>query len=266
MKNIGIIGFGFVGRAIAHGFSLHANVRAYDKYEDGTHSLKDTVEGSEFIFVCVPTPADESGEQDPTILCDAVVSVMNNADTRKTIILKSTIVPGTTRTLAELYPKHDFVFNPEFLTQRASKLEFINASRIVIGGETADAEAVNRVESLYRDRFTQTPIHKTTWEGAELVKYMSNCFFSMKISFLNEMYDIAQELGVDFESLRNMWIADYRIGNSHIDVPGHDGKRGYGGKCFPKDVKAFIHWAEKKSLHADMCKTADSVNERVRRD
>ena len=118
----------------------------------------------------------------------------------------------------------------------------------------------------FRPRFPHTPVFKTTWEAAEMAKYMANCFFAIKVSFLNEMYDAAQSIGVTYEELRNMWLADFRIGNSHSDVPGHDGYRGYGGKCFPKDVKAFVKWAESNKLSMDMCKAADSVNERVRRE
>ena len=87
---------------------------------------------------------------------------------------------------------------------------------------------------------------------------------AVKVSFLNELYDVAENIGVEYEQLRNMWLADARIGNSHTDVPGHDGSRGYGGKCFPKDVKAFIKWAEDQGLKMDICKAADTVNERIR--
>ncbi len=82
---------------------------------------------------------------------------------------------------------------------------------------------LNEIEALYRNRFVHTPIYKTTYEGAELVKYMANCFFALKISYLNEIYDIAKKLGIEYDDLKKMWLADGRIGNSHADVPGHDG-------------------------------------------
>ncbi|MCF8019825.1 MAG: hypothetical protein K9L62_10480 [Vallitaleaceae bacterium] len=259
---IGIIGFGFLGRALAHGFVLHADIKIYDKYQDEFNSLEETVNTSDFIFVGVPTPMADDGSQDLSNIYDAVKNVDEVAIESKTIIIRSTVIPGTTRKVAEEYPRHNFVFFPEFLTERTAKLDFINASRLIFGG---DPLSTKKVENLFRERFPHTPIFKTTWEASEMVKYMSNCFFAIKISFLNEIYDIAEYAGVPYEELRNMWLSDYRIGNSHTDVPGHDGDRGYGGKCFPKDVKAFVKWAEEQNVNMDMCRAADAVNERIRK-
>ncbi len=259
---MGIIGFGFLGKALLHGFILHADIKIYDKYDNTYDSLDDTVNSSDFIFIGVPTPMKDDGNQDLSSIYDAVKGVVDVAKTRKIIVLRSTIIPGTTRTCADRYPDHDFVFCPEFLTERKAKLDFINSARIILGGEK---KITAKVEKLYRTRFSHTPIYKTDWESAEVVKYMSNAFFAIKIAFLNEMYDIAKSIGIPYGDLRDMWLADCRIGNSHTDVPGHDGQRGYGGKCFPKDVQAFIRWAEDYELELDMCRAAEQVNNRVRK-
>lgn len=259
---IGVVGFGFLGRALVHGFCLHADIKIYDKYDNTYDSLEDTVNSSDFIFIGVPTPMSEDGSQDLSNVKDAVASVVQVAESRKVIVLRSTIIPGTTRELARKYRKHDFVFFPEFLTERSAKLDFINAARIIFGGNLT---VTSKMEKLFRIRFPHTPIYRTTWEAAEVVKYMSNSFFAVKVSYLNEMYDIAKHIEVSYEDLRDMWLADCRVGNSHADVPGHDGNRGYGGKCFPKDVRAFIKWAEDNNLQIDMCKAADEVNKRVRK-
>ncbi len=259
---LGIIGFGFLGRALLHGFILHADIKIYDKYDNTYDTLDDTVNGSDFIFIGVPTPMKDDGRQDLSSIYDAVESVVEVAKERKIIVLRSTIIPGTTRICADRYPDHDFVFCPEFLTERQAKLDFINSARIILGGNKF---VTTKVEELYRIRFSHTPIYKTDWESAEVVKYMSNSFFAIKIAFLNEMYDIAKAIDVPYEDLRDMWLADGRIGNSHTDIPGHDGERGYGGKCFPKDVQAFIKWAEDYELDLDMCRAADQVNNRVRK-
>jgi len=258
---IGLIGFGFINSALSHGFILHADIKIYDKYDNIYDSLDDTVNSSDFIFIGVPTPMKDNGQQDLSNIYDAVESVVNVAKKRKIIILRSTIIPGTTRFCADRYPKHDFVFVPEFLTERQAKLDFINSARIILGGKK---RITKKVEKVFRVRFSHTPIYHTTWEAAEVVKYMSNAFFAVKIAFLNEIYDIAENIGVSYEDLRDMWLADCRIGNSHTDIPGHDGQRGYGGKCFPKDVQAFIKWAESCGLQLDMCEAADTVNSRVR--
>jgi len=258
---IGIIGFGFLGRALAHGFVLHANIKIYDKYDNNYNTIEETVNDSDFIFVGVPTPMDDDGSQDLSNVYDAVDSVVKVANKRKLIIIRSTIIPGTTRKIADKYSGHDFVFFPEFLTERTSKLDFINAARLIFGG---NYKHTYRVSEMFKERFPHTPVFHTSWEGAETLKYMINCFFAVKISYLNEIYDIASHVGVDYTLMRDMFLADYRVGNSHVDVPGHDGDRGYGGKCFPKDVKAFVKWAKSQGLYTEVCEAADSVNERVR--
>jgi len=264
MDNIGIIGFGFLGRALAHGFSLTTNIKIYDAYDNNYDTIEDTVNSSDFIMVGVPTPMYGDGRQDLSNIDDVVENVARVAESKKIIVLRSTSIPGATRNYAEKYSDHVFIFQPEFLTERSSKLDFINAARIIIGHDPDEDFYAKEVERLYRIRFPHTPIYLTTWEAAEVVKYMCNTFFAIKISFLNEIYDIAEHINVPFEDLKKMFLADGRIGNSHTDVPGHDGYRGYGGKCFPKDVLAFVRWAESKGLNTDMCKAANEVNERIR--
>jgi UDPglucose 6-dehydrogenase len=259
---IGIIGFGFLGRALAHGFNLYSDMKIYDKYDKSFDTLIETVNESDYIFVSVPTPMKDDGSQDLTNIYDAVDNIARVAKEGKIIILRSTIIPGTTRKIAYKYTKHDFVFFPEFLTERTAKMDFINASRLIFGGQKHVTEIV---ETLFRNVFHHTPIFHTTWEGAEVAKYMSNCFFAIKVIFQNEMYDVAERIGIPYNVLRDMWLASGWVANMHTDVPGHDGDRGYGGKCFPKDVKAFIAWAESEGLTMDVCKAADKVNERIRK-
>ena len=110
---IGIMGFGFLGRALLHGFMLHADIKIYDKYDNTYDSLEETVSESDFIFVGVPTPMKESGEQDLSSIYDTVKNINRAAKSRKVIVLRSTIIPGTTRSCADKYRKHDFVFCPD---------------------------------------------------------------------------------------------------------------------------------------------------------
>lgn len=261
LHSIGIYGFGFVGRAIAHGFALHANISIYDKYQKDSDDIISMIRKSEIIFVAVPTPMSDDGHCDTSIVEEAVANIERQSfpDQDKTIIIKSTVPPGTCRKLQEK-TRHIIIFNPEFLTERASKLDFINPARIILGGIL-----VVDVQNLYRSRFPHTPIYWTSLESAEFIKYMCNGFFALKVSFMNECYDIALALGLDFQELKKMFLADMRIGNSHVDCPGHDGQRGFGGKCFPKDVAGIIHWAEEEGLYFDTLKTARKVNDRVRK-
>ena len=245
-KNIGIIGNGFVGSAIAAGFALHANVRVFDKDPHRSiNDLSETVSESEFVFISVPTPMKhvDGGEIDLTILDAAVHDIMtveksrNFSFERTIFIIKSTVIPGTTERYTRRYPHAKFVFNPEFLTERSANLDFINASRIVLGGKPEDTQ---RVSVLYRDRFRYTKIIETDSRSAEFVKYMCNCFFTVKISYMNEMYLAANRAGCDWEKLWRALSLMVELEILTLMFQVHDGDFGFGGKCFPKDINAFM--------------------------
>jgi len=264
---IGIIGNGFVGSAIMHGFLLHADdIMIYDKDpKRSTHPMETLVSESDVIFICVPTPMFESGECDLSIV-ESVTETLSqfNCIRSKVVVIKSTVVPGTTEKLANKYPYMNFVFNPEFLTERKARLDFINTSRIVLGSNKAIANA--KVEELYKLRFPYTPVIKTDFGTAQLIKYMCNCFFATKVSFMNEMYEVCEKINGDWNKALEGFITDGRIGNSHIDVPGHDGDFGFGGKCFPKDLNAMIKKAEELGVSPDVMKGAWEKNKQVRKD
>ena len=264
---IGVVGNGFVGSAMVHGFALHSkDVLIYDKDPSRSNcSLGKLCEHSDAIFVCVPTPMFESGECDLSIVESAVEDIIS-CKTKDTVVvvIKSTVVPGTVEKLAQKYPEVNFVFNPEFLTERKARLDFINTARIVLGGNN-DA-ALDTVESVYRERFPYTKILKTDFGTAQLIKYMANCFFATKVSFMNEMYEVCQAIDGNWETAIEGFITDGRIGNSHIDVPGHDGDFGFGGKCFPKDLNAMIKKAESLGVSPDVMKGAWEKNTQVRKD
>ena len=264
MEKIGIIGCGFVGSAIAAGFSLKADVRIFDKQYPVYGTLKAVCE-QDILFLCLPTPQrSEIGRPDMTFIHEAIQSIKKEIkDTNKIIVIKSTILPGTCRSLTGMYPQFDFIANPEFLTARSAKLDFINSSRVVIGGE--NQIACCRLGALYSQINGHSPIFFCSWEAAELVKYAANCFLAMKISYFNEIYDVCQELKCNYNEVKEMVLADGRIGNSHHEVPGHDGDRGFGGSCFPKDIEAFTWWADMKGLLLDTLEAAKKVNKRIRR-
>lgn len=253
-KNIGIIGKGFVGSAVAHGFSSACGydgvIRVYDSNPMlSTHSLDETINESNFLFVSVPTPSNTNGSVNLDILYNCINDIQCNLNGNNPVILiRSTVVPGTTQALSDKFPDLNIVFNPEFLTERSANFDFINQARFVLGG---DSSSTNVVAELFRDRFgSQIPIIETTYETAELIKYMCNTYFATKISFLNEMKLIADQVNVNWDDAMNGFLSDGRIGHSHTNIPGHDGKKGFGGSCFPKDVQAIIHYA--KSLNIDL--------------
>jgi len=264
--NIGIIGNGFVGSAIVSGFMLSVDeVKIFDVDEKrATHTFEETVNASDFIFVCVPTPMKsvEGGKIDLSIM-DRVISDISRVNNRSDniVIIKSTVIPGTVESYIKRYPSLNIAFSPEFLTERAARLDFINSSRIVIGGRD---DVTEKVEELFRSRFPYKQIIKTDVSTAQFIKYMANCFFSVKVSFMNEMRQGADILGIDWKSAMEGFITDGRIGNSHLDVPGHDGHHGFGGKCFPKDLNSFISLFEENNIKPTVMKSAWEKNLEVR--
>ena len=272
MKNIGIVGNGFVGSAIVSGFNLHANIKIYDlDPAKSTHTFEEVINQSDFVFVCVPTPMTsvEGGVIDLKIM-DSVFEDIVNVEKREdfsyddvVFIIKSTVVPGTTEKYQKRYPGLRIAFNPEFLTERAARLDFINAPRIILGGEQED---LDEIEELYRERFPHTPIIKTDVATSQFIKYMANCFFAVKVSFMNEMRQASDTLGCNWDEAMAGFITDGRIGNSHLDVPGHDGSLGYGGKCFPKDINAFIGLFESVGVEPTVMKASWQKNLEVRQE
>ena len=230
MKKVGVIGGGFVGSAIVSGFGLHSEMKVFDKDpRKSTHTLEEVVNDSEFIFVCVPTPMCNAtgGEIDTTIIEEVFSDVKSNikTDMNPILIIKSTVTPGTIEKLQDKYPSLNIIHSPEFLTERAANLDFINASRIVLGG---NRNLTDRVERLFRDRFPYKKIIQTDVTTAQFIKYMANCFFAVKVSFMNEMKQGADSLGVNWHDAMHGFVTDGRIGNSHMQVPGPDGRYGFG--------------------------------------
>jgi len=262
-QKIGIIGHGFVGQAIHHGFSSIGDFRIHDP-KTGFHTIKETVEESEFIFICVPTPTKaDTGAIDLSILrgvlsqCDEVCYGVSTA----IFIVKSTVVPGTMEKLQGEFPWLNLVHSPEFLTERNHLVDFENQSRLVLGGVKA---YTNRVEELFKLRFPHLPVFTCDFATAEMIKYVCNCFFSVKVSFFNEIYQVCESLGIEYDEVVCGSLMDGRIGRSHCLVPGTDGQFGFGGKCFPKDLTAMIQRAIELGVDPKLMQAAQEKNLEVR--
>ena len=267
-KTIGIVGNGFVGSAVRYGFSpnvgVDAEVKVYDKDPNkSTHMLRDVVD-SDVIFLSVPTPSNSDGSMNVDIVDRVLGDISQYADLFEVgiILLRSTVTPGTTSNLQKKYPNLRIVFNPEFLTERSANFDFINQSRFILGGSSDD---VIEVSELFRERFGSTlSIIETNYETAEMIKYMTNTFFATKISFLNDMKLLADKCGVIWKDAIEGFVRDGRVGHSHLDVPGHDGKYGFGGSCFPKDIQALINFGESNDVDMNVLKGAWETNLKVR--
>ena len=259
MKNykLGVIGHGYVGESQSFAFSPSFDVRVYDKDSlKSTHSLNEVLD-SDFIFVCVPTPMKKDGSQDLSF----VESFFKTAKDGPIYIIKSTIIPGTTNLLNEKFKNLKIVFSPEFLTERTAKLDILTQTRIILGG---DKDLTSKVRKIYDIRFKNKTIIETDSLTAEYIKYMNNTFFASKVSIMNEFYRLANHLGVDWETALYGFVSDQRIGDSHLNVPGPDGKLGFGGTCFPKDINAFISFAKKNNINMNVLEAAWKTNLEVR--
>ena len=254
---VGVIGNGFVGEAISFAFSSVSDMHVYDT--DPLKSLNDlqSVHTCDFVFICVPTPMFQDGSQDLSYVED----VFEKATSKPVYILKSTVLPGTTEELSEKYSNIKIIFSPEFLTERTAKLDMLTQSRIILGGEMSLTE---KAKTLFNERFKIKNIIQTDSKTAELTKYMNNTFFATKVSIVNEFKLLCDKIGANWQDALKGFVSDGRIGDSHLNVPGHDGKLGYGGTCFPKDVNALLSFSKKHDIELNTIKGGWKTNLKVR--
>ena len=270
MNKIGIIGQGFVGGAIREGFKEHYNLFLYDKFnEDRSNTdLEGVVKNAEIIFVCVPTPMDaRTGEASISIVEEVILEIDNLAGkigVNPTLIIKSTVPPGTTEYLNYLVSNSNVMFNPEFLTEANAVNDFKNQNRIIIG--TCDNHPALDVVEVFRKVFPDAAIPVVNSKEAEMCKYIINTFLSVKVSFANEIYDICEKSSIDYNEAKDLALLDNRLGNSHWMVPGPDGGRGFGGHCFPKDLNGLCYIAEQAGVKTNVLKATLETNDRVRED
>ena len=245
-KIIGVIGKGFVGTALLEGMRHAFSIVGYDKQHgtfvadsngidsftgskgwevDPSNPIKWLVSTCPVIFVCVPTPMKKDGSCDVSIVNSIVKNIYDEAKSLNkspVVVIKSTVVPGTTQKLNDKYsPTIQCVFNPEFLREATYIDDFKNQDRIIIGGPRP---ASNVVRELYQHAYPDVPTVKTCSTTAEMVKYMTNCFLAVKVSFANEIKQIADNLGIDFDKIVEYATKDPRLGTSHWSVPGPDSK------------------------------------------
>jgi UDPglucose 6-dehydrogenase len=256
IDRVGIIGQGFVGTALKEAFFPHFEVRTHDKFRKdlSTHDFISCCKGCDAVFVCVPTPMRPDGSCDTSIVetvCDdidyeGIHKIYPPHPTQgKIIVIKSTVPPETTQ---EINSKTSYpvVFNPEFLIERTATEDFKNTSRVILGGPSIATGILNE---FYLKVFPKAEIVETDSTTAELVKYITNCFLATKVSLANEFAAMCSKLGVDYSQVIKYATEDERLGKTHWAVPGPDGKKGFGGSCFPKDINALIHYAQRIRTH-----------------
>jgi len=291
-KSIAVIGQGFVGGSLTTVFAERGfDVYAYDKsgkYVKGalpshgdavagypgsiTELIGDNEEGgtpdfSKVYFVCVPTPMFEDGSADLSIV-ESVLAELASVPGERIAVVKSTVPPGSVETWNKKFLDSELriVFNPEFLTEANALDDMRNQNRIILGGPRP---WINTVKQVFQSAFPKVPIIKTSSTTAEMIKYLTNNFLTVKVAFANEMAQICEALdksglNVDYDKVVEYSKYDKRLGDSHWAVPGPDGHRGYGGSCFVKDINAMIYVSNALGVDAKIMKAAWEKNLEVR--
>ena len=261
-KSIGLVGNGFVGGAIYENLKNNYKFLIYDRNPDKSNcgTLEEVVSGSKVIFVALPTPMFPDGSCDLSIIFDCMENIYKNYKDN-VVILKSTVVPGTCEEIRKRFPNMRIVFSPEFLTEANHIEDFKLCNRMIFGGDIEDtSECVRLLSSVFPDKYYVM----TNWETAEMVKYFINTFLATKVCFANEMKEICDSIGIQYNEVKNFALLDNRIGKSHLMVPGPDGNNGFGGTCFPKDINAMIHFAKERGITPTVLHSAWEKNLEIR--
>jgi UDPglucose 6-dehydrogenase len=221
---IGIIGLGMVGKAVKFGFSKTTAVYSDPKYNTVTVEAICRQEPLA-IFVCVPTPTDDSNYSTLTSVLDQIKATGYQGIT----VVKSTILP-------KYIKDYDVLFNPEFLSRATANEDFVNPPMVIIGG---DSDKAQRLLNIYETLSTVNldRVVLTTVENACMAKYCMNSFYATKLTFMNQMYDVANQVGADWPMVTGILRNHPWMGTHHFEVPGPDGERGFGGPCLPKDTE-----------------------------
>ena len=258
---VGIIGYGFVGRALANGIKSEASIFKVDP------KLKTSIEDlvsfdPDVIFICVPTPLQKDLRIDPSIVFSVIEEILR-FDFSSLIVLKSTILPNYLIDIQKKFKK--FIYNPEFLREKHAEEDFINSNMIVLGGDKKEINALKNFYTKYTKCISRDFI-ETDIVTASLIKYTINTFLATKVSFFNELKQIYKNINASdsWENFISYLQKDNRMGSSHMSVPGHDGKKGFGGACLPKDSISMYNFAKEINLDLSILKAAIDVNNGIR--
>jgi UDPglucose 6-dehydrogenase len=231
-----------------------------------TSKIQDAISDSLVIFVAVGTPPKADGSADLSYIEEAAKEIAQCMDSYKVMVTKSTVPVGTGKRIRDIIAKHhkenlkfDIVSNPEFLREGAAIEDFMRPNRVVIGSESQQAVAI--MKDLYKPLYLiETPVVVTNVETAELIKYASNSFLATKISFINEIANLCEKVGADVNVVAKAMGLDHRIGPKFL----HAGL-GFGGSCFPKDIKALLKIAREHDTELNIVRTAVLANENQRK-
>jgi UDP-glucose 6-dehydrogenase len=263
---LGVVGAGVVGSALARAFLEHVReVCVFDKIpERRTHPFDDVL-ACEICFLCLPTPQQEGGLACDTSYLTDFFAALTPEQRRANLVIRSTVPIGFTRRVREEYGLTNLCHSPEWLTARCAMVDAQMPSRNVIGTPSGRPnECDGALQKLYRERWPHVPIFVTDSDTSEASKTYQNSFFAVKVGVFNEFQMHAAKAGVDWEVARQILLTDGRIHPSHTQVPGHDGKFGFGpdtpNNCLRKDLASLVHQMEALGLFAAVTGGAHARN------
>jgi UDPglucose 6-dehydrogenase len=251
-----IAGYGFVGKAVAHAIENKNIIHIVDPKVN--YSVVSDYKYGEGVIICVGTPSNQFGDCD----ISQVTSVMDTVPVHVPVLIKCTIPPDYLEKILKLYPDHSICYSPEFLRAATANEDFKNQENMILGGH----DPFEIWSTLFR---TSLPKLKTifycTIAEASMTKYATNTFLSVKVIFFNQLFDMCRANNIDFDTVTSLLKLDDRIGTSHMQVPGSDGSRGFGGACFPKDTDAFVHFADRFTMSHTLVESAIKYNKKIRK-
>lgn len=254
---IGIIGYGYVGRAVANAHSNDTLI-VRDPLLSESAELTDFV-NCDAIFVSVPSPRMDDGRCDSSILENVLKELLFVVINKQIpIICKTTATPEVYDRLLKQYP--NIVHCPEFLTAKRAYTDYAMSRYFIFGGNSEWCEKAKDIVSLGKVQAESYII--TDIKTASLFKYMMNCYLATKVTFMNDFYNLANGIGADWKTMTDIIYHDPRIGNTHLSVPGDHGEFGWGGACFPKDVSAIIEYALDENIDFELMDRVESINKK----
>lgn len=277
-KTVGIIGYGFVGKAVAQMGDVY-DLSVCDPFVENFSSDEDRSAAytSDFVFVCVPTPSDNEGTLDTTIVEECVArwvwyNVKGNhphANKESVLVIKSTINAGTLDYLRRKWLTDRIVHNPEFLTQRTAMEDFREPVEVVVGGaDPMNKKVIDLYKGYYPFGDNEPSYHSVSGKEAELLKMSRNSFYALKVSYFNEIYELCEKLELSYNSFIQLFTLEGKhpwVAKQHTQVPGPDGMVGYGGACLPKDSQGLVELASRVGVNMPTLEAAVKSNKRRRK-
>lgn len=252
---IGVAGVGMVGIQVKRWFeSKNFEVFAYDKFKN--IGKEEDLQKADVVFLCLPTPHNEKVNTgvDISIFFD----FLKQFKEPKIFVIKSTVPPGSTELIQKKFPGHKFLHSPEFLTEATAWEDFSRPVFQLLGYTEKSKNVAQKIlDILPRSKKSNLTMKSSE---TEIFKFARNAFFAVKVTFANQIYDLSQAFGADYDDIKKLMLEDPWIGGHHLEVI-HKGYRGFGGKCLPKDLKTLIKVFKTKKLKPELFEAADRIND-----